>query len=239
MARGQTLLKLLDDLRAECRLSPNPAHNAQQREGQVRLLQRMQEWLYDDHDWPHLQVERFFPGQHGQRYYALPSDIALERILHLEVRFGMRWLPISSGIDSDCYAAIDSDGGQQGWPVRRWRIWEDDRIELWPVPDQDTPATGVQDGSVKVVGIRNLRPFRDDTDVCDLDDRLIVLYAAAETLSASGAKDAPLKLQQAAARYAKLKGDLAPRRRVHMFQERPDRAPLRGMPMIDYRPASK
>ncbi len=87
---------------------------------------------------------------------------------------------------------------------------EDDRIELWPVPDQDA-RTGVgDDGSIKVVGIRNLRPFRDETDVCDLDDRLIVLYAAAELLAAAGAKDAQLKLQQAAARYAKLKGDLTP-----------------------------
>jgi len=239
MARGQTLLKLLDDLRAECRLSPNPAHNSQQRETQVRLLQRMQEWLYDDYNWPHLRIERFFPSQRGQRYYGLPKDIALERILHLEVRFGTRWLPVGSGIEADCYAGIDSDGGQQGWPVRRWRIWEDDRIELWPVPDQDA-GTGIgDDGSIKVVGIRNLRPFRDDTDVCDLDDRLIVLYAAAELLAAAGAKDAQLKLQQAAARYAKLKDDLSPRRRVQMFQERPERAPLRGMPMVDYRPASK
>lgn len=239
MARGQTLLKLLDDLRAECRLSPNPSHNAQQRETQVRLLQRMQEWLYDDYDWPHLRIERTFPSQRGQRYYALPKEIALERILHLEVRFGTRWLPVGSGIDTECYAGIDSDGGQQGWPVRRWRIWEDDRIELWPVPDQDA-GTGIgDDGSIKVVGIRSLRPFRDDTDVCDLDDRLIVLYAAAELLAAAGAKDAQLKLQQAAARYAKLKGDLTPRRRVQMFAERPERAPLRGMPMVDYRPASK
>lgn len=239
MARGQTLLKLLDDLRAECRLSPNPSHNAQQRETQVRLLQRMQEWLYDDYDWPHLRIERTFPSQRGQRYYGLPKDIALERILHLEVRFGTRWLPVGTGIDTECYAGIDSDGGQQGWPVRRWRIWEDDRIELWPVSDQDT-GTGIgDDGSIKVVGIRNLRPFRDDTDVCDLDDRLIVLYAAAELLAAAGAKDAQLKLQQAAARYAKLKGDLTPRRRVQMFAERPERAPLRGMPMVDYRPASK
>lgn len=239
MARGSTLLKLLDDLRAECRLSPNPAHNAQQRETQVRLLQRMQEWLYDDYPWPHLKVERTFPVQNGQRYYDLPKDIALERILHLEVRFGTRWLPMGTGIDSDCYSAIDSDGGQQGWPVRRWRIWEDDRIELWPVPDQDVSPSGSVEGTVKVVGIRRLKPFRDDTDVCDLDDHLIVLYAAAELLAAAGAKDAPLKLQQAAARYAKLKDDLSPRRRVQMFQERPERAPLRGMPMVDYRPAGK
>ena len=40
MARGKTLLKLLNDLRHEARLSQNPAHNAQVRDSQVATLQR-------------------------------------------------------------------------------------------------------------------------------------------------------------------------------------------------------
>lgn len=238
MARGRTLLKLLDDLRAESRVSLNPAHNSQQRETQVRLLQRMQDWLYEDFAWPHLRVERTFPAQAGQRYYNLPDDIAVERIQHIEVRYATQWRRLGTEIGPEQYAAIDSDGGQTGWPVRLWRIWEDDRIELWPVPDQNGGPAGL-DGMVKVVGIRRLRPFRDDKDECDLDDRMIVLFAAAEILAAAGAKDAKLKLDQATRRYDTLRAELTPRRRVPMFRECPQRPPLRGMPMIDYRPAGK
>jgi hypothetical protein len=238
MARGRTLLSLLDDLRSECRLSTNPAHNAQQRESQVRLLQRMQDWLYEDFPWPHLRVERQIVLQAGQRYYDLPDDIAMERIAHLEVRYAARWCPLESGIDPVQFAAIDSDGGQTGWPVRRWRIWEDDRIEVWPVPDQNGDAAALE-GVAKVVGTRNLWPLVDDDHVCDLDDRMIVLYAAAELLAAAGGKDAKLKLDQATRRYDTLRGELTPRRRVGLFREQHSRSILRGMPSIDYRPANK
>jgi hypothetical protein len=88
---------------------------------------------------------------------------------------------------------------------------------------------------VKVVGIRRLARLVDDEDRCDLDDRLIVLYAAAEHLAANGATDAKLKLDQANRRYASLKADLTPRRRVTLFgPERVGRA-LRGMPPVQYR----
>jgi hypothetical protein len=226
--RNRTLLKLLDDYRSECRLSTNPAHNAQQRDTQVRLLQRMQEWLYDDFAWPHLRIERVVPAGSGQRYYNVPSDMNLERILHLEVRTQQRWLPIEAGIGPREYAAIDSDSGYTGSPISRWRIWEDDRIEVWPVPD--LTSTDLE-GSIKFVGIRNLRKFVDDADVCDLDDRLIVLYAAAETLGASGAKDAKLKLDQAQKRYETMKSDLTPRRTIKLFTGHRPRIPLRGLPL--------
>ena len=65
MSRGTTLVKLLDDLRAECRISLNPAHNRQQRDVQVKMLQRKQEWLWNDFAWPHLRVERFIDLQAG------------------------------------------------------------------------------------------------------------------------------------------------------------------------------
>ena len=59
MARGTTLLRLLDLYRAECRLSLNPAHNSGARDTQVSHIQRVQNWLWSDFDWPILLVERF------------------------------------------------------------------------------------------------------------------------------------------------------------------------------------
>lgn len=234
MARSKTLLKLLDDFRAECRLSLNPALNSQQRETQVKHLQRVQEWLYDDFDWPHLRVERPIAPQAGQRYYALPDDIALERIQHLEIRWADQWRPLAAGIEPGHYAAFDSDAGQTYDPAARWRIWEDDQIELWPVPATAGDPTTL-DLMVKVVGIKRLADLVDDDDRCDIDDRLIVLYAAAEYLAASSAADAKLKLDQANKRYGSIKADLTPRRRIRLFGDEPAGRMLRGMPPVQYR----
>lgn len=234
MARGKTLLSLLDDLRAEIRVSLNPAHNAQVRETQVKNLQRVQDWLYEDFDWPHLRIERLVAVQAGQRFLDVPPDLDLERILDIQVRYGTDWCRLVSGIGPAEYACYDSELGETSYPVRRWRIYEGERLELWPVPADATNSTSF-DGQIKVAGIKRLSRLVDDDDRADLDNRLIVLYAAAEMLAASGAKDAKLKLDQAAQRYASLRADLTPRRVTKMFGEEPRGNGLRGMPRVHYR----
>ena len=208
MARNQTLLKLLQDYRAEIRASGNAAHNASAREGQVSILQRTQEMLWDKHDWSFLRVERFFDVQAGQRYYDTPEDMTIDRVETLAVRYGDEWCRLGDTINDEHLSTWDSDLDERSWPVERWQVYEDEQIELWPVPADNADA-GSLEGRVKVVGIRNLRPLVDDTDRADLDDRLIVLYAAAETLAGRGAEDAGLKLQLAQQREATLIGNMS------------------------------
>lgn len=234
MARGRTLSKLLDDLRAECGLSLNPAHNAGQRDVQVHSLQRMQDWLYEDFAWPHLRVERAIELQVGQRRYSLPPDLNLERIEQIQYRANGVWRRLDAGIDPQHFAVFDSDAGQTSWPVQRWRIWEDDQIELWPVPDQAFDPVSLE-GALKVIGTRKLRPLVDDADTADLDDRLLVLYASAQVLAAAGSKTAALVLQQAQRRYDTLRAELTPRRVIRMFAEAPPAKRLRGPPPVHYR----
>lgn len=235
MARGKTLSSLLNDLRAETRRSQNVAHNTQAREAQVELLQRTQERLWHDFDWPHLRVRREIELQAGQRYYQPPEDLDIDRIEKLEVRYAETWLRLDPGIDSRHYAQWDSDLGFRSWPVRRWRIEEDEQIELWPIPDSDTDSVSLE-GTLRATGIRKLRPLIDNNDVADLDNRLIVLYAAAEVLAADGAKDAQLKLTQANNLYSRIRGQLTPRRSFRMFGEDvQSRKPLRGPPTVYYR----
>lgn len=216
MARRKTLLKLLNDLRHEARLSQNPAHNAQVRDSQVASLQRTQEWLWQDFDWPHLKVERQIEIAAGQRYYAIPSDLDLERLDRVDLFENSFWRPLSVGVTGQHYSTFNSDLDERSWPPRSWRIYDDTDIEIWPIPDQNA-VTATREGYLKFTGTRLLRPLVDDGDVADLDDRLIVLYTAAEMLAAAGAKDAQLKLSQANKLNAKLRGGQMPLRRFSMF----------------------
>lgn len=245
MARGKSLLHLLQQYRSEVRASDNPAHNAGVRDGQVRLLQRTQEWLYDEYDWAFLRVERFTELQNGQRFYDTPADIEIDRLEKIDVRYGSDWVPLGFGVEDDCYAVYDSYVDQRGWPVQRWKIHEDEQIEIWPIPGAnssryDDPAATDREGQLRMTGIRKLRPLVADDDVADLDDRLIVLYAASETLAAKDSKDAGLKAQAAAKRFKALTGNMTKVKTFGLFgvtdrEPKPRRPPI---PTVHYRTSS-
>ncbi len=214
MARNITLVKLLDNLRTELHLSLNPAHNNQVRDKQVAFLQSTQEWLWEDFNWPHLRTERNYPLQSGQHLYDIGSDFDIDRVEKIEVKDGGVWRELVPGIDAGHYAAHDTELDQRSWPVRRWRIAEDEEIEVWPKPDTNGTAADLE-GYIKVTGIRRLRALVADSDRCDLDAQLIYLYAAAK--SEPDSKHGKFALNLANKRLAKLKGNLTPRRQFKMF----------------------
>lgn len=235
MARKKTLLSLLQDYRAEIRASGNAAHNSSVRDNQVRLLQRVQEYLYDEAQWPHLRVERDLDLQAGQRYYDPPTDVNLDRIECLELRYGDQFVPVEYGINREHLSVWDSDKDERSWPVERWQIYEDEQLEFWPIPAADMDPVSLE-GRIRITGIRNLRPLVEDDDRADLDDRLIVLYAAAETLAAQNSPDASLKLAAAQERKKILLGNLTKTKAFKLFggsqgyQWRP-----KGPPLVHYR----
>lgn len=214
MARGSTLIKLLDDLRAELRTSLNPAHNSGERDKQVKFLQSTQEWLWEDFTWPHLRVNRNYRLQAGQYLYDIAADFDIDRIEKIEVKDGGVWRPVLPGIETGHYASHDTELDQRSWPIRRWRIAENEQIEVWPIPDTNGDADDLE-GYFKVTGIRRLRALVADTDRCDLDAQLIYLYAAAKSDPES--KNGKFALNLANKRLAKLKGNLTPRRQFKMF----------------------
>lgn len=216
MARGTTLLRLLDLYRAECRLSLNPAHQAAARDGQVNHIQRVQDWLWSDFDWPDLLVERYLEIQDGQRYYDLPDGVNIDRIKSLAIKRDDMYVPLHAGIDDCHYNAYDSEKDERQWPPRRWKRAEDEQIEIWPIPDSNYDSVS-QEGRIKVRAIRNLSKLVDDGDRADLDDRLIILFCAAEYLAGQGAKDAQVKQSQAMAHYTKLRGQQTPRKKYRLF----------------------
>jgi hypothetical protein len=236
MARGKSLEYILNGVRAEARLSLLPAHNVQVRDSQIALIQREQDRLWGDFNWPHLRVERLVALQAGQAEYAVPTGLSIDRVEKIFVKDGGEWRELHGEIGQAQYSVYDTELDERSWPARNWRATEDDQIEIWPKPDQNGDAATLE-GYIKVVGIRNLRPLTADAHVADLDDRLLMLYCAATLLAASGAKDASIKLEAANRLYGQLKGKQTKTSSFNMFSTVQRHKPRRPA-IVRYTPSS-
>ena len=162
----------------------------------INTIQRVQSRLWSDYSWPFLQVRRDINLADGQRYYDLPSDMVFERIESVEFKYGDIWEPMSYGIGRDQYNQYDSDRDIRSWPIYRYDNYENNQIEVWPIPNQNVDAT-TGSGLLRLHGIRNLTRLSENSDTADLDDQLIILYAAANFLQRQRQADAGAKLQEA------------------------------------------
>lgn len=194
-------------LRAELSRSTDVSVGVGDLEILKEALQTQQKIIYDEHDWSFMrQVWPAIPLNAGQRYYDLNDGLNFDRIERAAVRIGGRPVDFHRGISFEHYAIFDSDADVRSGPAQRWDVrWTgtSEQIEVWPIPP-DTNVTQMQ-----FEGLRELRDLVDDDDVADLDDVLIVLYTAANVLQHAEAADAALKLKQAQARLARLKGRAA------------------------------
>lgn len=208
MARGTTLAILVNDLRSEIGHSLEPNLGRSTRDVLVNVIQRNQRRLWDDYAWPFLRVMRDLATQKDQRYYNLPSDMVFERIERVEFKHGDYWEKMEYGISAPQYNQYDSDKGITSSPIQRYDTAENNQIEFWPIPATNSTSSD-KNGMVRLHGIKNLGGLINDSDLADLDDQLIVLYAAAEMLARQKQADAQNKLAQAQAHYNRLKARLA------------------------------
>lgn len=201
--RGQSLTRLISKLRAELSRSTSIAVGVDDAEILKDVLQRTQETLYEDHDWSFLrQMFPAIPLVAGQRYYDPPDGLNFDRIEEAAIRISGRPVPFTRGISFDNYCTFDSDAGVRASPAQRWDIRSinnADTIEVWPIPTDSS-------NSMQFMGIRNLRKLVDATDVTDLDDNLVALFAAGELLTHTESADANVKIKAGQQLYARLKG---------------------------------
>jgi hypothetical protein len=208
MARGTQFLQLQKMLREEVNRSSSVSVGVDDLPGLKDKLQRTQETLYDEYDWPFLR--EIFPlkqMQAGVRYYDFPVDagnlpLNVERVEKVVVWFGNIARPLIRGIGFPQYSVYNSANGVTSDPAIRWDIrWtgSKEQYEIWPMP-ASTNASQVQ-----FEGIRQLRPLVQDSDVADLDDQMIVLFAAAELLAKQGSQSASVVLKLAQARMNRMK----------------------------------
>lgn len=208
MARGTSLGTLINDLRSEVGHSLQPSLGKQTRDVLVDRIQRTQRRLWDDYSWSFLRVTRDLSISANQRYYDLPNDMVFERIERAEFKHGDTWSKLHYGIGASQYNSYDSDRGITSYPVERYDSYENNQIEIHPIPSVNSTDTTKQ-GMIRLHGIKNLSSLIAESDTADLDDQLIVLYAAYDILVRQRQPDAQAKLAQAQAHYARLKARLA------------------------------
>lgn len=202
MARGKQLLSLIAQLRAETGRTQNVAVGVDEVENLKVILQRTQELLYEEYEWPHLRVQRTIALSAGQRYYDLPADLNFDRIQDVKLKYNNVYTDVERGILFDDYSIYDSNAGtpDRSFPVLKWDIrntGSSEQLEIWPITSQSS--------TLYLFGTKKLNDLIQESDTADLDDRLIVLFAAAEILSRQKSNDAKNKLSQAERRLAMLR----------------------------------
>ena len=207
MARGTQLGTILTDVRSEAGHSLQASLGKATRDVLINTIQRVQKRLWEDYDWPFLKIKRDIAMADGQRYYDMPTDMTFERISLAEFKWGDRWDPISFGIGNVQLNQYDSDRSVKSWPIYNFDNYENNQIEVWPIPNQNADSTGA--GNLRLHGIKNLSTFISESDTADLDDQLIVLFSAGELLQRQKQQDAQIKLEQAQVHYQRLKARMA------------------------------
>lgn len=206
--RYMTLKEMRDMLRDEANMSRNIAHGVTQIEQQNSLIQRVQEDLYLNFDWPHLRAVANREIDPNQRYAAYPDTFEYTGIdaVYWQSPDQEDWWRLAYGIGAPELNWIDSDAGQTENNVQHWQNYmqpaadeqepgappitgdtSNNMFEVWPVPTAG--------GTVRFTGKRKLFPLTSDDQTSTLDGPLIVLHGAAEILARQKSEDASLKLQ--------------------------------------------
>jgi len=203
MARKTQLLSLIAQLRAETGRTQTVSVGIDEVENLKEMLRRVQEQLYDEYDWPHLRVQKTVALAAGQRYYDLPTGLNFDRIEDVRLEYNDVYQGIDRGIELEDYSIFNSNATtpERSSPSLKWDIrytGSTEQIEVWPIPNDNIQT-------LYFLGTQSLSDLIQESDRADLDDRLIVLYAAAEILARQESKDAQAKLEQANKRLATLR----------------------------------
>lgn len=253
MARGTQLQQLVYMLRAEIRRSTKASVGVDDLPDLKQKLNKQYAIQRERYNWPFLRYRFILPLKAAQQYYDMPSlltslsavpnvgtpspppspptttatNMSHRHIWRVASMFGNIPMKIERGIDFEEYALFDFEQyGVTSDPVTNWDIIaasaSKTQIEVWPVPASDTNYLRFYAG-VETPAMVN------DTDLCWLDDMLVVMYAAADCLALDMSETrvglppaAQLQLTQAEAYYATLiAGEVAQRETVAIGQGRP------------------
>lgn len=231
MARGTSFGELLTQLRIAARYDPNPALSLNLVPLMQQTLRDTQERLYDEFDWPFLRIRTDKVLAAGQRYYDIPTGLNLERVLAVDVLHAGQWSPVERGIGLEDFNASDSETGARMDPPTRWDVIDTgagEQIEVWPIPATDGAL-------LRFTGIRKLNPLVELADIADLDDQMVVAFAAGELLAGAKNPEAQVKFTQGGRRKTLLQGRVTKRRTNSFVLGGADNtAPRERTPLVSY-----
>lgn len=160
------------------------------------LLETEQELLATMSDWAMLETRWDVAVAAGARYLNLPN-YNQSRPVVVETLWAQHWTEVCYGIDSEQYNRYDSDRGQTGAQIEKWRLvpvtetGAQQTFEVWPLPSIAQ--------TVRFTGQLRMLPLLTDEDVCTLDAQMLVMFAAAKRLALLGKNEAQFKLAEAQA----------------------------------------
>lgn len=220
MPRGSTLSAVASQLKAELADSTAVSAGGVQDNELFYIIRGVQTWLAASYDWPFLnkRVDVSVPAGTNDvtRYQTLP-DLNFDRPVKVEALYSDIWSEVAYGIGQEEYNAYSSGDNSiaavQTDPIRRWDWKPGDatKIELWPLPStaQVLRFSGQRNLTALLVG-----SAWSLAATLDLDDLLVVYYAAARKLARLNKKDANLMLAQAQDRLNQLRSGFVKRKEV-------------------------
>ncbi len=204
MARGVAFSELVLNLRAELRRSQAPGIGTEDLAPLKRTINHVVAVVSNKEDWPFL-YRKFDPIAiaPGDRFFDIPAGLVLERIISVRIKWGGTYYDVWCGITYDDYISWDPAEDERSSPALKYdfqNINGNEQLEIWPISE------GVQ--SLLFEGYIEHPKLVNDTDLCQLDDEIILLFAAAELMGDSFKAEAQAKRDQAneLLRLIKIKG---------------------------------
>lgn len=229
-----------------------------------QLIANVQRQLATSYDWAFLKKRWTFELGAGARYVSFPTvddsgvtgSPSFDRPEKLMIKYASIWQPIEYGISEDPeFNYLDSDENQVLDPVQRWQFYDENKLEVWPLPASTQ--------TLRYIGQRQLTPLNDvetlgtpgggvvavpgggtvvippggsvwnDNATLDLDDLLVTYYTAAEWLGEENSKYKGL-MSKAQSRLVALRGTNLSRTRTLIIGRDlfPNRQLLRQVPIV-------
>lgn len=199
MPVGVSLGALVDQLRHEIGASTGAGQGVNVRDAQKHTLRTTQQRLHDEWAWPHMVVETDESILAGQRYYTFDPTLLFQRVQWTKVKWNTSWLPVFERADfTELYNSQDSDEDERADPIQFWRHYDTGQYEVWPLPESAQ--------TLRWRGTKKLNDLVAEDDIAELDDRVIVLFAAARWLKRLKSMDADNVLAEANSHLNRLKG---------------------------------
>lgn len=179
--RNRQFGDILQDLRLESKRSASAQLGVSEEDALKRKINRLYEFFWFDYKWPFLKImDADKAVSAGVFKFDPPASIDLERIEKVAVRYSNIWAPVTRGLTTEMYNALDSDADERSEPIENYDIQftgTNPQIVVWPRPSQNT--------TVRFQGRRKFQKLVNSSDICYLDDNLIIMHGAAELLASA------------------------------------------------------